>query len=170
MSVGIFKSEWSGVCTDTIGRFLPERWSASRQSVRLTQDLDQLFSNKGFDRSFTGVHFKRCATRRCIAVTDTVNGNDAARSAAGMSAQGKTAINRTLHDTKAIAGSDPRTPGNRAAQCSCCLHLLKQVCREKATGHESIQEYRRLRNRADQQAVVDPGGVVIRGTSKRGLL
>ncbi len=78
MSAGVWREADGGECLHRVSAGNGQRLTQSGQSPNnhraeakkglyafrlLPQDLYQFFSNKGFDRSFTGVRLKRCATR-----------------------------------------------------------------------------------------------------------
>ena len=85
-----------------LGRALPVTNSVNRSKdsddfTPRPQNLYQLLGGEGFDGAFTGACAENSATGRCVAVADTVNGNDAARPAPCVSAKGKTTVDRTPH-------------------------------------------------------------------------
>jgi hypothetical protein len=99
-----------------------------------------LLDNVRLDVPLICTRRENCAARRGFTNGATIDRHDTSGPTSGMSSHDQAASDSASHKTQSVSWRNPGTPGDRATQYPCRLHILKQVGGKKLSGEQTIQK------------------------------
>ncbi|PAV73841.1 hypothetical protein WR25_00706 [Diploscapter pachys] len=154
-------SNQNGCCIQASSDIPQKRNQPQKASALRLKYLTYLPHDQRLDTSLIQLHREHCATRDGLPHRTSIDRHHTPGPAPGMPGQRQTALDRPSHQPQSISRRDPRPASHWPTQHLCHLHFLQQLGRKQCPGKQTIQQKRSLRNRADQQPVIDPARVVV---------